>query len=147
MDQDSAFMSTLINYLFKNLDINIKTVALYNHQSLQTEHGIKSLSTILMKPLINLGQMWLKYLPLATCAYNTFNTLNLAKYCLYELVFSRKPKLLLNVDTMPDIKVSGTFKDYYNLLHKRLQYLHKLLQDFKSKRQAMINKERTLFPI
>ena len=41
---------------------------------------------------------------------------------------------------MPDIKVSGTFIDYYNLLNKRLQYLHKLLQDFKSKRLAMIKK-------
>ena len=35
---------------------------------------------------------------------------------------------------MPDIKVSGTFKDYYNLLNNRLQYLHKYFQDFKSKR-------------
>ena len=31
MDQDSAFMSTLINYLFKKLNIKIKTVAPYNH--------------------------------------------------------------------------------------------------------------------
>ena len=46
---------------------------------------------------------------------------------------------------MTDIKVSGTFKDYYNLVNKRLQYLHKLLQDFKSKRLAMINKDRTFF--
>ena len=46
---------------------------------------------------------------------------------------------------MPDIKVSGTFKDYYTLLNKRIQYLHKLLQDFKSKRLAIINKDRTFF--
>ena len=57
----------------------------------------------------------------------------------------RKPKLLLNLETMPDIKVSGTFKDYYELLNKRLQYLHKLLQDLKSKRLTMINKDRTFF--
>ena len=44
-------------------------------------------------------------------------------------------------EKMPDIKVSGVFKDYYNLLNKRLQYLHKLLQDLKSKRLAMINKD------
>ena len=44
MDQDSAFMSTLMNYLFRKLNINIKTVAPYNHQALQAEHGIKSLS-------------------------------------------------------------------------------------------------------
>ena len=40
MDQESAFMSSLINYLFSKLDIKIKSVAPYNHQSLQAEHGI-----------------------------------------------------------------------------------------------------------
>ena len=64
--------------------------------------------------------MWPKYLPLAKFAYNTFNTLNLPNYSPYELVFGRKPKLLLNLETMPDIKVSGSFRDYYNLLNKRL---------------------------
>ena len=87
---------------------------------LHAEHGIKLLSTALMKHLMSLGQMWLKYLPLATFAYNTFNTLNLANYRPYDLVFRRKAKLLLNLETKPDIKVSGTFKDYYNLLNKRL---------------------------
>ena len=37
MDQGSAFMSTLMNYLFKKLNIKIKTVAPYNHHSLQAE--------------------------------------------------------------------------------------------------------------
>ena len=67
--------------------------------------------------------MWPKYLPLAKLAYNTFNTPNLANYTPYELVFGRKPKLLLDLETTPDIKVSGTSKDYYTLLNKRLQYL------------------------
>ena len=31
MDQDSAFMSSLMNYLFKKLDIKIKRVAPCNH--------------------------------------------------------------------------------------------------------------------
>ena len=83
MDQKSAFMSSLINYLFSKLHIKIKTVALYNYQSLQAEHGVKSLSTILMKHLTNLGQMWPKYLLLATFAYNTFNTPNLANFSPY----------------------------------------------------------------
>ena len=120
MDQDSAFISSVMNYLFKKLDIRSKTVAPYNHQSLQGEHGIKSLSTILTKHLTNLGQMWPKYLPLATFAHNSFNTPSLAKYSPYKLVFSRKPKLILNLETTPDIKVSGTFKDYYIMLSQRL---------------------------
>ena len=35
MDQDSAFMSSLMGYLFKTLKITIKTVGPYNHKSLQ----------------------------------------------------------------------------------------------------------------
>ena len=55
MDQDSVFMSSLMTYLFHKFDIKIKTVAPYNHQSLQAEHRIKSLSCILTKHLISLG--------------------------------------------------------------------------------------------
>ena len=46
---------------------------------------------------------------------------------------------------MPDIKVAGTFKEYYELLNKRLRYLHDILQSLKSKRIAMINKDREIF--
>ena len=60
MDQDSTFMSTLMNYLFRKLNIKIMTVAPYNHQSLQAEHGIKSLSRILTKHLSGQGQMCYK---------------------------------------------------------------------------------------
>ena len=80
MDQDSTFMSSLMNYLFRKFEIKIKAVAPYNHQLLQAEHGIKSLSTILMKPLTQKGQMWHKYLTLATFVYNTFNSPNLANH-------------------------------------------------------------------
>ena len=37
MDQDSAFMSTLMNYLFRKLNIKVVTIAPYSHQSLQVE--------------------------------------------------------------------------------------------------------------
>ena len=57
MDLDSAFMSTLMNYLFKKFGIKIKTVVPYNHQSLQAEQGIKSLLNILTKHLTDRGQM------------------------------------------------------------------------------------------
>ena len=72
MDQDSAFMSSLMRYLFKNLGITIKTVGPYNHKSLQAEHGIKSLSSILSKHLTDQGQMWHKFLSLATFVHTTY---------------------------------------------------------------------------
>ena len=55
MDQGTAFISSLTNYLSKKLDIKIKIVAHYNHQSLQADHGIKSLPIIVTKHLTSLG--------------------------------------------------------------------------------------------
>ena len=76
MDLDTAFMSSLMNYLFKRLGIKIKTVAPYNHQSLQAEHSIKSLSNILTKHLTRSREMRPDYLPFATLAHNTYNSPN-----------------------------------------------------------------------
>ena len=131
MDLDSVFMSSLMSYLFKKLGIKIKTVALYNHQSLQAEHGIKSLSNILTKYLTKSGDMWIDYLPFATLAHNTYNSPNLSNYSPYELVFGRKPKLLLDLETDQDIRVTVTYKEYYERLEQRLKYLQKVLFNFK----------------
>ena len=71
-----------------------------------------------------------------------FNSPNLGNYSPFELTFGRKPKLLLNIDSNPDIKVSRNFKEYYELLNKRIRYLQDILFNFKSWRLAMINKDR-----
>ena len=86
-----------------------------------------------------------KIFTLGYSAYNIFNTPNFGNQSPYELIFGRKPRSFLNLDSTPDIKVSGTFKEYYELLNKRLKYLHNLLLNFKSKRLAMINKDRAFF--
>ena len=89
--------------------------------------------------------MWPKYLPLAMFAYSLFNTPNLGNYSPYELTYGRKPRPSLNLDSNPDIKVSGTFREYCESLNKRLKYLHDILLNFISKRLAVINKDRTFF--
>ena len=86
-----------------------------------------------------------KYLSLATFAYNTFNTPNLGNYSPYKLTFGRKPKVLMNLVSNLDIKVSRTFKEFYELLNKRIKYLQDILFNFKSKRLALINKDRGFF--
>ena len=89
--------------------------------------------------------MWHKCLPLMTFVHNTFNSPNLANHSPYELVFGRRPKLLLDLEMDPDVRVSGTYREYILQLRKRLGYLHKLLQDFWMKRLALINKDREDF--
>ena len=82
--------------------------------------------------------MWIDYFPFAALAYNTYNSPNLSNYSPYELVFGRKPKLLLDLETDPDIKVSVTYKEYYERLEQRLKYLQKALLDFKMRHLAII---------
>ena len=89
--------------------------------------------------------MWPKFLPLATLAHNTFNSPNLTNYSPYELTFGRKPKILIDIKTDPDIKISGNFIEYYKLLGKQMKYLQDILQQFKSKCLVMINKSHEDF--
>ena len=121
MDQDSAFMSSLMNDLFKVFGIKIKTVGPYNHKSLQAEHDIKSLSSILTKHLTGQGQTWHKFPSLATFAYNTFYSPNLGNYSPFELTLRRELRILINLETDPDTNVSGTYKDYHTLLIKKIK--------------------------
>ena len=141
---NSAFIKS---YLFKKLGIKIKTVVPYNHQSLHAEHGIKSLSNILTKHLTKSGDMWIDYLPFATLSHNTYNSPNLSNYSPYELVFGRKPKLLVDLETDPDIKVLVTYKEYYERLEQRLKYLQKVLLDFKMRCLALLKKIENIFNI
>ena len=53
--------------------------------------------------------------------------------------------MLLNAERNPDIRVSTNFKEYYELLNKRIKYLQDLLCNFKSQRLAMINQNRENF--
>ena len=105
----------------------------------------KSLSNKLTKHLTGLGKMWPDYLPFGTLAHNKYNSPHLGIYSPYELVFGRKPKLLLDLETDPDIKVAATSKEYSERLEKRLKYLQKVLQDFKMKQLLLLNKDQEYF--
>ena len=61
------------------------------------------------------------------------------------MTFGRKPRPLINLDSNPDFKFSGTFREYYELLNERLKYFHGILLNFKSKSVAIINKDREFF--
>ena len=51
-----------------------------------------------------------RLLAICNLTYNMYNSPNLSNYSPYELVFGRKPKLLLDLEMDPDIKVLVTYK-------------------------------------
>ena len=91
--------------------------------------------------------MWIDYLPFATLAHNTYNSPNLGNYSPYELVFGRKPKLLLELETDPNIKVVVTYKEYYKKLEQRLKYLQKVLLEFKTKCLEFVEQGSRIFSV
>ena len=49
-------------------------------------------------------------------SYNTFCSPSLNEVSPYELVFRKKPKVFIDLERDPNIIVSGTLKEYYELL-------------------------------
>ena len=140
-DQDPAFTSSLMEAFVTQLNIKIVLVSLTNHQSLQAEHGIKSLSGLLVKHLPTVWS-WHSVLPYSMLCYNGYSSPNLNGYSPYELVFGHKMTLSHELEIKVDTVVSGTFKDYYEKLKKNLQYMGERLQKFRSQRLDLLNKDR-----
>ena len=135
-------MSSLCQWFFKSYGIQLITVSPTNHKSLQAEHGIKSLSNILMKHLSGLGDNWHLYCQPAMMTYNTYNTPNLDNLSPFEVVFGRKPILVPKLENTPHIPVAGTFVKAKQVLEQKLRYLREKLQKFRDKRLAMQNKDK-----
>ena len=116
-DQDPAFTSSLMEAFVTQLNIKIVLVSPTNHQSLQSEHGIKSLSGLLVK---HLSTVWSRHsvLPYSMLCYNGYSSPNLNGYSPFELVFGHKMTLSHELEIKVDTVVSGTFKDYYEKLKK-----------------------------
>ena len=139
-DQDPAFMSSLCQWFFKAYGIQLVTVSPTNHKSLQAEHGIKSLSNILMKHLSGLGDDWHLYTRPAMLTYNTYNTPNLDNLSPFELALGRKPILVPKLENVPHIPITGTFAKAKQVLEKK--YLRERLQKFRDNRLALQNKDK-----
>ena len=102
------------------LNIKVILVSPTNHQSLQAEHGIRSLSGLLVKHLSTVWS-WPSVLPYSMLCYNGYSSPNLNGYSPHELVFEHKMTLSHELEVKVDTVVSGTFK-------KNLQYIGDRLQ-------------------
>ena len=139
-DQDPAFTLSLMEAFVTQFNIKVILVSPTNHQSLQAEHGIKSLSGLLVKHLSTVWS-WHSVLPYSMLCYNGYSSPNLNGYSPYELVFGHKMNLSHELEIKVDKVVSGTFKDYYEKL-KNLQYVGERLQKFRSQRLDLLSKDR-----
>ena len=140
-DQDPAFTSSLMEASALKLNISIILVSPTNHKFLQAEHGIKSLSGLLVKHLSEQWN-WVSCLSYSSLCYNCYDSPNLDGHSPYELVFGHKMLISPKLEIQPEVVVSGTFKEYYERLNKNLRYLGERLEKFRSTRLDLLNKDR-----
>ena len=140
-DQDTSFSSSLKEAFAEKLNIRMIMVSTTNHKSLLAEHGIKSLSNLLVKHLSGLWS-WYNCLPYAMLCYNSYSTPNLDNYSPYELVFGHKMTLNPKLEIEPQAVVTAHFHTYYEKLKKSLTYMRERLQRFRSARTDLWNRNK-----
>ena len=111
-DQDASFTSSLMQAFTEQLNIKMKMVSPTNYKSLLAEHGIKSLSNLLVKHLTEVWS-WPDCFPYAMLCYNSYSTPNLDNMSPYELVLGHKATISHELEIRPDVVVSGMFTEYY----------------------------------
>ena len=135
-------MSYLTQWFLHTYGIHVTTASPTNHQSLMAEHGIKSLADILMKHLTGLGDNWPQYCKPAMVVYNSFATPSLDNLSPFEVPFGRKAVLAPRSESKPKACVTGTHVEAHVKLQERLLYFRKRLEEFRSNRMSLMNKDR-----
>ena len=141
-DQDPAFMSHLCQWFLHSYGIHVTTASPTNHQSLMAEHDIKSLANILMKHLTGLGDNWPSYCKPAMLPYNSYATPSLDNLSPFEIAIGREATLAPKFEYKPRIPITGTHKEAKEKLQEKLACFRKRLEDFRSNRMAIMNKDR-----
>ena len=74
--------------------------------------------------------------------YNSYATPNLDHLSPFEVAIGRKAILAPKFEYKPKIPITGTYGKAKEKLEERLEYFKKRLEDFRSNRNAVINKDR-----
>ena len=104
--------------------------------------GIKSLASILMKHLTDLGDNWPLYYKPAMLVYNSYATPNLDNLSPFEVAIGRKALLAPRFEYKPRVPITGTHAKAQENLKERLLYFIKRLDEFRSNRMPIMNKDR-----
>ena len=126
-DETAEFTSHIVQAILHMLNCRLKVISSYNHGSHKVERQIKTVSDIIVKHLLNKGQMRLLFVTTAAYTMNTFASEALNVFSPFQLLFIHDPPDLMSpsfpkIDTIP-----VAYREYYNLLLVRAQMIGKLL--------------------
>ena len=131
-DEAAEFTSHIVQAILYMLNCKLKVISQYNHGSNKVERQIKTISDIIIKHLLDKGQMWSLFMTTAGYAMNTFASEALNGFFPFQLVFVHDPPDLTSlsfpkIDTIPVM-----YREYYNLLLARAQMVGRLLLEWRT---------------
>ena len=141
-DEATEFSSVIIQAILCMLNCRLKVISPYNHGSSKCKRQIQMISEIIMKHLLDKGQMWLLFATTAAYAMNTFASEALSGLSTFQLVFLRDPPDLTSLSFLKVETILVKYREYYNLLLARAHLVGRLLLEWRTK-QALEYKNRT----
>ena len=140
-DKAMEFSSAIIQAILCMLNCRLKVISPYNHGSSKCKRQIQTISKIIMKHLLDKGQMWPLFATTAAYTMNTFASEALSGLSPFQLVFLRDPPDLTSLSFPKKDSIPVKYREYYNLLLARAQLVGRLLLEWRSK-QALEYKNR-----
>ena len=110
----------------------MKVISPYNHGSSKVERQNKTVSDIIVKHLLDKGQMWPLFVTTAAYVVNTFASEALNGFSPLQLVFICDPPDLTSLSFPKIDTIPAPYREYYNLLQARAQMVGTLLLDWKT---------------
>ena len=132
-DEATEFSSAIIQAILCMLNCRLKVISPYNHGSSKCERQIRTISEIIMKHLLDKGQMWSLFATIEVYAMNTFASEALSGFSPFQLVFLRDPPDLTSLSFPKIDTILVKHREYYNLLLARGQLIGRLLLEWRTK--------------
>ena len=131
-DEPAEFTSHITQAILHILNCKLKVISPYNHGSSKVERQIKTVSDIIIKHLLDKGQMWPLFMTTAAYAMNTFASEALNGFSPFQLVFVHDPPDLTSLSFPKIDTIPVAHRKYYNLLLARAQMDGRLLLEWRT---------------
>ena len=95
-----------------------------------------------MKHLTGLGDNWPHFCKPAMLVYNSYVIPNLDNISPFEVAMGRKAVLVPRFECKPNVPISGIHGKAHENLQEKLLYFRQSLEEFRSSRIALMNKDR-----
>ena len=141
-DEATEFTSAIVQAILMMLNCRLKVISPYNHGSNKCKRQIKTIRKVIVKHLLDKGQMWPLFATTAAYAMNTFASEALSGFSPFQLIFLRDPPDLTSLSFPKINTIPVNYQEYYNLLLARAQMIGRLLLEWRIQ-QALKYKNKT----